>query len=316
MSGLEVQEREAGWGRWVVPGGVSVLSGEPKSGKPWLMLGLLLSWAEGRPFLGFPTPGGVVAYAHEDSVWVLAERLSVMGRPRPGRAWVMPAEGELTGAAFVKSLDRLEELAGETPGLVVVDVIAGFVEQGADANEYSGGFTDLLRMLNAYAQRTGAAVLCGHHDRKSAAGGGGQGSLLGTTGIAGSVDVVLGTRAEADGRKALFQRSSRIGPEADPIPFHIGDTGCEVLTHKERRDERMEALFAGRDVATVTQAAEIWAVSRQAAQKILDGWAETGAVSKEKRGRRFEYLRTVTGTVGATGTATCGTATRASGPEC
>src|SRR5712691_6266175 len=93
LNAVELMALELPEPRWAVTGlipeGLNIFAGRPKSGKSWLMLGIAIAVASGGRALGqvAVAPGDVLYLAMEDSPRRLKERIGVLlgDSPPPAR---------------------------------------------------------------------------------------------------------------------------------------------------------------------------------------------------------------------------------------
>jgi hypothetical protein len=175
MTAAELLRRDLPTARWVVEGllppGVTILAGKPKSGKSWLALQLALAVAGGAslPGAGAVAAGEVLYLALEDTEVRLRDRLGRMLGAGAGAAptrlslattWRPPAEG---------GRDDLVAWLGTHPQarLVVIDTLAMLRGRRRGAAALDDSLA--VEMMRSLAARFGVAVLIVHHLRKRAA---------------------------------------------------------------------------------------------------------------------------------------------------
>ncbi|GMV79776.1 MAG: hypothetical protein AMXMBFR7_09600 [Planctomycetota bacterium] len=144
----------------------------PKTGKSWLTLGLALSVAAGRDWLGFRVePGRVLILDNELHRETLASRL-----PRVAETLCIPLDSEAIAGVDVVSLrgalrdlfglaDDLRAIESGTYRIVILDAFYRFLPKGTDEND-NGTMANLYNTLDALAARLGCAFVCIHHTSK------------------------------------------------------------------------------------------------------------------------------------------------------
>lgn len=164
-------------------GGLSLLAAKPKTGKSTLARQLALAVARGDEFLGKKTETGLVIYlAFEERRADVRNHFLKMG-----------ATGEenlkiFAGMAPADGLTQLRRTAeSEKPSLIIVDTLARLARI-KDMNDYSQTTLGLEPFL-ALAREVGTHVLLLHHAKKG--DGRGIDSILGSTGLSGSVDTII-----------------------------------------------------------------------------------------------------------------------------
>ena len=168
----------------LLPQGVCLLAGNPKSGKSWLVLDWSLCISKGIPVWGMETVQGTVLYlCLEDTEDRLRERLSLMTDEVPKSICFVTESGTLA--------DTLEEqihfFMREHPDtvLIVIDTFQLIRENTGEPN-YAGDYQEIQK-LKRIADQYRITILLVHHLRK-------QGDtdpfnrLSGTTGITGAAD--------------------------------------------------------------------------------------------------------------------------------
>ena len=211
----------------VLPEGLTILAGRPKTGKSWLGLGLSLAIASGGMALGkIPVERGeVLNIALEDNPRRLQRRLQqVLGdEPAPEglrfeTSWPRADQG---------GIGRLEMWLSHHPAtrLVVIDTLARFrpvVKDGGYSADYAA-----IAPLQEMAGRHQVSIVMVHHQRKLA--------LTDNDDWIDSVSGTLGLAGASDGLMCLFKvRGSR-----DAIL---------KITHRDQDDKelglRFDAVYA------------------------------------------------------------------------
>ena len=173
------------WDPLLAGGDLAIFSARPKVGKSTLAYALLISIAQGIPFLGYPTrQGPVLILALEEHRRNVRRRLARFGtRPiDPVHIWA--------GRLRPDDLNQVRQyIVDHRIALVLLDTLSRFwIGKVTDENNNAevASVTDLLLTL---ARETGACVVLVHHDRKS---GGREGaSIRGAGDLLGVVDQAL-----------------------------------------------------------------------------------------------------------------------------
>lgn len=140
----------------------------PKARKSWLSLGLMLSAATGRDWLGrFPVRRGrVLLLDNELHAATLASRLRCVARAMAldladydARLAIVPLRGQLRGLLGLRPL--FQGVAGQFD-LVVMDAGYRFTVPGEAEND-NAAMTARYNLLDEYADLTGAGVVYVHH---------------------------------------------------------------------------------------------------------------------------------------------------------
>ncbi len=185
--------------KWVIkdllPEGLTVLAGAPKTGKSWFAQGLSLAVACGGKALGcFPANQGQVLHlALEDTPQRFQERLIKLGKD-------VSAIG-LRNAIFARSWkplpDALQSMqdwikANENPRLIVIDTFQKIRPKSNakfEDNAYSRDYVE-VGMLHQLAIRNSVAILLIHHKRKAVSEDPFNG-ISGSSGITGAADAIM-----------------------------------------------------------------------------------------------------------------------------
>lgn len=249
--------------RGILPEGVTILSGDPKIGKSWLLYQATIAVATGRPLWAGREPeeaGDALYLALEDNDRRMQRRLQVQlphfaTYERGGRI-VYPDLSRLhyvtdwpraeAGVALVASWLR------EHPScrLVVVDTVSAFRDpepgkKSAYAHDYAVG-----EMFKPLAREFSCAVVLVMHNRKQHSADALQ-LVSGTQGMTGSVDNVLVLKRERGTKGAGLYVDGRDieEPQELALQFHDGHWSSDgrsvddVRMSKERR-QVLEAVAA------------------------------------------------------------------------
>lgn len=259
--------------RWAVQPilaeGVTLVAGQPKVGKSWLVGGLSIAVASGGRALGeFDCDQGEVLYlALEDTPRRMKDRLGKMlgGDPPPRPLTV----------AFEWDTGRVDEwLTRRNKRLLIIDVLARIrplTPPGAQAYEQDYA---VMRRIKALADEHDLAVVAVHHTRKMASADF-LGEVSGTNGLAGGADAVMvlkRTRGETSGELHLTGRDVAeveyaLTFDADlglwtklpgrPADYNLSDTRALILRYLHDHPGSRPAQVAdgiGQDRANVRQA--------------------------------------------------------------
>lgn len=180
--------------QWAVPGvvpeGLVMLAGAPKTGKSWLVLALALGIASGGVALGRirVDPRPVLYFALEDGHRRLQQRVRTLlgGEPVPDRLTfqIKLPPGRLT--------DVIRGWLTQNPdGLVIVDTLGrARPPQRTTEPQYSADYRVMSALKELVDERPGSSLLVVHHTRKQAAADPFD-TVSGTTGLTGGVDTTL-----------------------------------------------------------------------------------------------------------------------------
>ncbi len=262
-SAAELQSRRFAERRWaiesLIPEGLTLLGGKPKTGKSWFALGLAVAISSGDVAIGsFPVEQGPVFYAAlEDSPRRLKERLhQILGV----REW----SSELQFINQWSRLDEggLEDLASELDRkpetrLVILDTLAK-VRPGDTSRRLYDADYQALGPLQSLAADRGVAILLIHHLRKEEATDWID-ALSGTSGLTGVADSVLGLFRDRGRADAVLKGTGRDMDEFEiALRFdngnwsHLGEASDYRVS-----EERGEIIALFRELGEPTTPAEV-----------------------------------------------------------
>lgn len=294
--------------KWTIPGllpvGVTLLAGAPKTGKSWLVLDFGIAVASGGAVLGKVQvdPGAVLYLALEDNQRRLKSRLSkrLGGAPAPDGMTFSTVWPRLDQGA----IDRLADWLTEHPdtALIVLDTLARIrpPSKGRDSlytEDYAIG-APLLQLAAAHE----VAIVLVHHTRKGEAEDPLE-LISGSTGLTGGVDnIMVLRRTRGTNEATLFVTGRDIENEAEYgltwdaqiAGWIVTGQGPHVGLSPERRAVfdivAEQGPIQGRDIAgrlnpgtVITRDSKEWVSVR----KILRKLEESGLIRKTAEG----YIR-------------------------
>jgi len=203
-TGIAEVDRVVGGG--LVPGGVSLLAGEPGIGKSTLVLQLIdgLLRSDRRALL----------ITGEESLGQVALRADRLGVER----------GRFRAAPTASLLDVLALAASERPDVLVVDSVQTL--ENAELDQSPGSVIQVRECAAAlvrYAKATGTCVILVGHVTK-------EGSVAGPKTLEHMVDSVLALEGEATGTMRLLRATkNRFGSCDETGVFTMGERGLEAV---------------------------------------------------------------------------------------
>jgi hypothetical protein len=225
--------------RWLVQdllptGSLTMLSAPPKAGKSTFARAMAMAVANGTPFLGKEVRrGGVLLLAIEEPERNVRMSLRKLGinRDTPLRVHF----GRVPPNAAIELSSIVSE---RRPALVVIDTIGRIRNGTLELNDYisTGGWLEPLLYL---AHETDACVCLLYHDNKAgrhAIGYDAIFSVLGSVGIAATIDQLIGLRRKSDDSRTFFT----VG--------RYGDTP-ETVMGFDLDSESLTALGTAKDIA-------------------------------------------------------------------
>ena len=169
----------------LLPQGLHLLAGAPKTGKSWLALWLCLQVARGEPLWNFATKSCEVLYlCLEDSFQRIQSRLLDLTEDAPSTLHFAVMSQQLHAGL----VEQMEQFLREHPatGLVVIDTLQRIRAAGNEPNPYASDYRD-IGVLKALADQHRIAVLLIHHLRKMNDDDP-MNMISGTTGLSGATD--------------------------------------------------------------------------------------------------------------------------------
>jgi hypothetical protein len=281
---------------WPVPGllppGLGMLGAPPKVGKSFLIFGVAIATATGRPALGsFPTdPGGDVLFlALEDGAQRIQQRLRLFpdaARLTAGQLTVRTVSPRLDDGGTDEIITWIEE-HGDRARLVVIDVFQAMrssKDGRGKASVYSEDY-EALRGLRTVANRYGVAIVVIHHTNK----GRSEDPLMllsGSTGLSGVVDyvaVINRKRNEAEG--SLFIVGRDVEDVQLAMTFEAGrwsviDYPVHLLAKGGTRKLVYDAVTAAPAGALLHEVAASLGLTPGAVGKALERLATDGLVER------------------------------------
>lgn len=225
----------------LLPTGLTIFAGSPKSGKSWTMLDICLAVAAGGPALSslVTTQGSVLYLAREDTYRRLQGRMNlVMGgfSEAPPKLELVP--DEVTWVGGEQGIANMTEWAEECgdPTLVVLDTLAKVepeMGEGArNTNAYGANYSMMSRYKN-WADDHNCAVVMVHHDRKGAPSSKNGDTtsdpfskISGTRGLTGAADTMWFLEAERGTRDGTLHVTGRDVIEQSLPMSKVGPLWC------------------------------------------------------------------------------------------
>jgi RecA-family ATPase len=220
--------------RWLWPGRiplakVTVLDGDPGTGKSTLTLTIAAKVTTGSPFPDGARPevGDVILLSAEDDIGdTIRPRLEAAGADL-ARCWVLPdvrPEGkEPRPPELPADLFLLEDLVkSKAAALVVIDPLMAFLSGQVDSHR-DQDIRRVLASLGYMAGRTGAAVVIVRHLRKGAGSAIERGS--GSIGIIGAAraGLLVAPDPEDEGRRVLALTKSNLAKMPQALAYRLVD---------------------------------------------------------------------------------------------
>jgi hypothetical protein len=265
--------------------GLTIISGKPKHGKSTLVRQLAAAVSKGGKFLGRDVVQGPALYM------VLDEPLG------PAVKHLEKLDADFS--ALLVTTDKLptvdiyvrviEEAAQKRVKMLILDTLAKAVRI-EDINDYQATI-DALDPLAKAAHQHGIAVILVHHFNKKETTSN-QDSLMGSSGIAGSVDQLIYVRKN---RQTVFlSTDSRYAASIDDLALNL-DTERMIFRESDNQEEMPTNERVERDILTFLNGRPsicsddiVDAVSgkRETILRCLDNLSDSNRLTKTGLGRR------------------------------
>lgn len=250
----------------ILPEGVSILSGDPKLGKSWLVFQFCIAVAGGAPVWAgrAPEAGGDALYLDlEGNDRRLRRRLEKLMAAFPAGTDTARLHFATDWPRAEAGVTELVKWLREHPKcrIVVIDTVSAFRDndpgrKSAYAHDYMVG-----EMLKPLAREFNCAIVLVMHNRKQAAGDVMQ-RVSGTQGMTGGVDNVLvleRTRGDLDAALSVdgrdIENPAQLALRFEGGPWrYIGNV--EDVQRSKERASLVEAIKAQRGAATAREIAD------------------------------------------------------------
>lgn len=270
----------------ILPEGFGLLTGPPKAGKSWLVYGLLLAVAAGKPALGkiatgWPRP--VLFLALEDG----DRRMQRRARHLLGEGVPIPANLHYTTVASHSDalliIEAWLELHGDESPLVVLDTLGKVMPpampgEGAYQRDYRIG----SRLKSLADMHPGTCLLVIHHTRK-------MGSLdwmdstSGSNGLNGAADFTVNLERARNEDRGVLRVTGRDVSEAEYAV--LSDSGRWAVDGDSLADAARLATERRSEQGLGDRSAEVLAYVRQRPQGVRAGdVAEALAIDNKTAG--------------------------------
>lgn len=289
--------------RWAVddilPEGLTILAGKPKSGKSWMALDIALAISRGDKVLGdYDTTKGEALYlALEDNGRRLRDRLNAIAdedktRENSRLFYCTDIPGMGNGG-----ITALESWLNEHPDcrLVIIDTLARFMpptERGANA--YQSDYAIAAR-LQTLAIKYQIALLLVHHLRKGKSEDIND-EISGSNGLSGAADATWILKRPNNETVGVLHLRGRDVEEMKLSAEFNKETCRWSIQGDARQESRRKILVAlsvrfGSDPFTYATAKEPLGVSLRHARRVIDSLLSSGHVARadEKVGKAYQF---------------------------
>jgi RecA-family ATPase len=274
--------------------GLTLVAGQPKSGKSWLALYWAVCVANDRPAFGSIAvdAGDVLFLGLEDSARRLRQRLVDMGQTAAATSSRLLLITKWPGL----SKGCCEEIVGwleavPNPRLVVVDVLAKVRDDGDVESMYQADYRALTQ-LHAIASDYHVAILVIHHTRKTDPGDDPFNAVSGSNGLTGCADTTMilrrdfatenGARLYLRGRD-LDENETAIERDAKRHSWTIVGNAAAVAA-KSQREAIMLQLRASNRPMSPSEIADLTGRPNASIRKEMLRMEQRGEIRKVGRG--------------------------------
>jgi hypothetical protein len=317
LTASELMQQEFPEQLWIVPGiipeGLSVIAGRPKTGKSWMALNLSVATALGGCALGQleVDEGRVLYLALEDSLRRFKDRPSkVLGDASPPENLHIFTSWPKMDAG---GLDQLDRWCSEHPDtrLVIVDTLAKLwpnSKGGRGQTLYNTDY-EATSSLKAVADKHGIAIITVHHLRKAVSEDPLE-QISGSMGISGCADTLLilqKSRGRADATLLVTGRDV----EEQELALNLDKNlmiwnllgNAETYKRSEEQLELFEIVKGSAEPMTATEIVKLTGKSKQNIHKLLKALEKDGVISKDTTTKKYSLpgLLTLPGVLGLPG---------------
>jgi hypothetical protein len=224
---------------------LAVVTGEPKVGKSFLAVHLMMSVAVGSPFFGRRVTRGPVVYVAAEGIIHMPKRIDAwkLAHNATGRAGVHFLSGSVrfTEEADAANFLALLKTMPEAPVLVIVDTLARAMAGSEESLGKDMGI--VIRAAERIQRDIGAAVLFIHHPAK-----GEKTAPRGSTQLIGAADMFASVTAKG-ALRVLRCDGIKDYPEFEDMAFSLMPVGDSLVVVPVRADSESDTQ---RSAATLT----------------------------------------------------------------
>ncbi|MBC7540681.1 MAG: AAA family ATPase [Bacteriovorax sp.] len=275
---------------WVVDGllareSTSLVIAQPKVGKSELSRDLSASVAKGESFLGFSTKRGpVLLIPLEENRKVMKEKFNNRGLTSSDNNLFIAKTGNRI--TIVEDLE--EAIIKFNPALVIIDTLQRVVGCD-DMNDYTKTYNKIMP-FNKLARKYGCHILFIHHANKY--GNSGQQSVLGSTGLPGSVDMLVYLQKNED-KKRIISTEPRYGEAIPPTVLEYDKSTGRFSLGKQAFQEKIDSVR--NDIMDILAKEQTRIFSHKELKDLVGGNAKTFTKGVNQLCEESMIIRTGTG---------------------
>lgn len=313
FSAAELIGKEFAAPRWAIPNllpeGLTVLAGRPKTGKSWLAFDIALAVARGGQALGNRpvNPGEALYLALEDHERRLQDRLLQLIQ-----------DGEAPDTLFFSCeaprfdkglIPALQEWLHHHSAcrLIVIDTLARIRPPGMRSGDAYQEDTFILGQLQALAMAHRVAVVMLHHTRKATSDSSDPlDEVLGSSAITGTADAILVLRRpRTESVATLFVTGREVMEEALAIEFDADSCAWSLQVESKsqacsaERQKILDCLAMAHTPMGPKQIAESTGLSYDSTRHMIRDMEADGSVLRKARGQYISKTSLESGTRGS-----------------
>jgi hypothetical protein len=276
---------------WIIlkllPGGLTLLAGKPKSAKSWFALEVAIAVATGQQALGYfqTVQSKVLGLFLEDSEESLRERLDLLvdNASELLKNLDLAFDCSPFAGGGVDQLISYIEANPETK-LIIIDTWARFRPSRKQSGDiYTEDYTDLA-ILHSIAKKNGIAILLIHHAKKGTSEDP-YDSVLGSTALSGAADTtLLLQRQPGQESGVLLCRGRRLRDQAFNVTFEDCVWTCAGLREEVSASEASQLvrdfLLGAEGPQGQTQIADGISKKPDATRKLLQRMLKRGEIER------------------------------------
>jgi len=301
ISAADLVAREFKEPKWavpqIVPGGLAILAGKPKTGKSWLALDIAVAVAGGYSALGNIEclQGDVLLLALEDNNQRLKQRLkAVLQADAAPSTLQIATEWKRADAGGLEDLKTWLRGHYKTARLVVIDTLQTIRGQRSKSEGVYADDYKAISDLKTIADRSNVPFVVVHHQRKETAGDPLE-SVSGSAGITGSADTILVLKREPRDTFGLLYVRGRDVPETEIAMQFDENTGkwlrlvgADDFRRSKERNAIIRVLLELGEPMTPAEIADAIGKPRNASASVrmlLKKMRQAGDVARQADGR-------------------------------
>ncbi len=227
------------WEGLLARGCVTLLHAPPKTGKTYLLFGLLQAMTSGQPFLGLNAEHAGAVYMTEEGRATLNEKRVRFGINDQAPVWFLSRrEREFARMPLKRSLRVAGEWAQQRgAGILVIDSLGAWSGMQGEEENNASHTEEVFNLFKAEAAARNVAVLVIHHSQKNG------NKARGSSALEAAADVIIRLAAPEDGsnRRTLLAKG-RFSATPDRLEFDLTPDGYEVATDP-KAGNRAQQLF-------------------------------------------------------------------------